>query len=265
MGISTLRTLFSVAWVGGPPLAALVLAQHGFVATYGMAAAMYVIAAVVVLFGLPEVGAAEAGTDEMPAAATPAARRTIMLVVAGFVAVQVTTVLGVQAMPLFVTADLGGSVRDAGLILGLCAALEIPLMLGFGALAARLPSRRLILFGVLAAIGYQALATVTTTVWLLAAAQLLNAAGIATVSGLGISYAQDLMPDRPGQATTMITNTFIIGQILAGPLFGVAQHFGFRLAYGMNLGLCVVGLLLLIAAGRDKIRPRPGPQVIDGA
>jgi SET family sugar efflux transporter-like MFS transporter len=258
MGVSMLRTIFSVAWVGGPPLAALVLAAHGFTATYAFAAGMYVIALLVVFFGLPEVSAPGFSTrSEGPAGPEGTApRRTIVLVIAGFIAVQVTTTLGVQAMPLYVSADLGGSVRDTGLILGLCAALEIPLMLGFGALSTRVPLRRLILFGVLAAIAYQALATAAGSVWMLAAAQLLNAVGIATVGGLGISYAQDLMPDHPGRATTMITNTFPAGQILAGPLFGLAQHFGFRLAYGVNLGLCVVGLLLLFAAGRPTSRPQ---------
>ena len=49
--------------------------------------------------------------------------------------------------------------------------------------------------------------------------------------------------------------------ILAGPAFGLAQHFGFRLAYGMNLGLCVVGLLLMIAAGRRASTGRPEPVI----
>jgi SET family sugar efflux transporter-like MFS transporter len=57
----------------------------------------------------------------------------------------------------------------------------------------------------------------------------------------------------------MVTNTFPAGQILAAPLFGLAQHFGFRLAYGINLGLAVVGLLLLLAGTRVRTRSRPEP------
>jgi SET family sugar efflux transporter-like MFS transporter len=84
-------------------------------------------------------------------------------------------------------------------------------------------------------------------------AQLLNALFIAAVSGLGITYVQEMLPRQPGRATTLFTNTFPIGAMLAGPLFGVAQHFGFRLAYGMGIGLSIAGLLLVLAA-----RP-PGP------
>nr|WP_296069900.1 sugar efflux transporter [uncultured Actinoplanes sp.] len=261
MAISLLRTLFSVAWVGGPPLAAVILAARGFTDVYAFASAMYALALIVIFFALREVPARTvvAGADHVEA--RPAPRRTIVLVIAGFAAVQVTMTLGVQAMPLFISDDLGGSIRDTGLILGLCAALEIPFMIGFGALSTRMPQRRLILLGILAAVAYQALAVTATTVWVLAAAQVLNAAFIAAVSGLGISYVQDLMPGQPGRATTMVTNTFPIGGVLAAPAFGLAQHFGFRLAYGMNLGLCVLGLLLVVGAGGRRAVSRPATLV----
>jgi SET family sugar efflux transporter-like MFS transporter len=125
-------------------------------------------------------------------------------------------------------------------------------MLGLGALTTRIPVRRLIFAGMICAIAYHAIAATATTVWMLAAAQVLQAMVIATVGALSISYVQDLMPAHPGRATTMVTNTFPIGQILAAPLFGLAQHFDFRLAYVFNLGLCVVGLVLLIASGRVR-------------
>ncbi|MET0422441.1 MAG: sugar efflux transporter [Actinoplanes sp.] len=254
LGTSFLRTLFSAAWVAGPPLAALLLVG-GFTRTYGAAAIMYLVAALVAVFLLPELGVNRASPHPDRIVAAPdAARRTIFLTIAGFVAVQTPMTLGVQAMPLFISENLGGTIRESGLILGLCAALEIPLMLGFGWLTTRVPVRRLILGGVGAAIAYQAVVVLAGSVWVLAAAQVLNAVFIATVSGLGITYVQDLMPSRPGHATTMIANTFPAGQILAAPAFGLAQHFDYRLAYGLNLALCVLGLLLLIAA-----RPKPSP------
>jgi SET family sugar efflux transporter-like MFS transporter len=47
LGISTLRTVFSVSWVAGPPLAALLLTHGGFVQVCGAAAIMYAVAALV--------------------------------------------------------------------------------------------------------------------------------------------------------------------------------------------------------------------------
>ena len=249
---STLRTLFSVAWVGGPPVAALVLADRGFRGTYALAAVMYLVAAIVVIVGLPEVPAPAAVSVEVEQADPGPGRLMLFLTVAGFTLMQTAQILNVQAMSLYVENDLGGSIRQAGLVLGLCAALEIPLMLGLGALATRVPLRRLILFGALCAVGYQAVATSATTVPVLAVAQVLQAVVIATVSGLSLSYVQDLLPRHPGRATTMVSNTFAAGSVLAAPLFGLAQHFGFRLAYGLGLALAVGALLLLLASFRAR-------------
>jgi SET family sugar efflux transporter-like MFS transporter len=264
MGISTLRTVFSIAWVGGPTLAAFLLEAGDFQYVYGTAAVMYLIAALCVLRWLPEVEApavpqhSEEGSARLPWVVYP--------ILIGFTTMQTSMVLSVQAMPLFVSSELNGEVSDVGLILGLCAALEIPLMLGFGWLSTRVPLRRIILVGAACGVLYQFLVYSATSVWMLAVAQIPNAVLIAAASGLGITYFQDMMPRYPGRASTMFANTFPIGQILSAPLFGLAQEFGFRLAYGLNLGLTAFGLILLMVfrppVSRTRSRtPVPEPEL----
>ncbi|MEV6305804.1 sugar efflux transporter [Actinoplanes sp. NPDC051861] len=257
LGISALRTVFSIAWVGGPSLAAFLLEVGDFQYVYGTAALMYLIAALVVVRWLPEVEAPAAPREGEDA--PPRTPWVIYPLLAGFALLQTSMVLSVQAMPLFVTTELGGTVGATGLILGLCAALEIPLMLGFGLLSTRMPLRRIILAGAVCGVVYQAVVASADSVWMLAVAQVPNAIMIAAVSGLGISFFQDMMPRYPGRATTMFTNMFPIGQILAAPLFGLAQEFGFRLAYGLNLGLSVLGLALLLIFRP----PRPSPEMTE--
>ena len=261
MGISTLRTVFSLAWVAGPPLAALVLQTGGFRYVYGLAAALYALAALVAIFWLDEVDApAAAPPTDGPATASDApetSRRTLWLTVAAFTLLQCPLTLGVQALPLFITDDLGGPVSAAGLILGLCAFLEIPLMLALGLLTTRIRLRTLLLIGSACGVAYELLATAATTVGVLAAGQLLNAFFIAAVSGLGITYMQDMLPRHPGRATTLFTNSFPIGAVLAGPLFGLSQQFGFRLAYVISAGLCAAGLLVLLAVKPRQPRLEP--------
>jgi len=261
-GISALRTLFSAAWVGGPPLAALILAAHGFGWTYVLAGALYLLGALLIVLTLPKVPAPVTGLADAPVEARSVTRPAgLFLIIASFVAISTASTLNVQAMSLFVRHDLGGSIREAGLILGVCAALEIPMMLVLGALATRIPVRRLIFVGVFCAVAYHAIVVSATHVWMLAGAQVLQAMVISTVGALSISYVQDLLPAHPGRATTMVTNTFPLGQILSAPLFGLAQHFDFRLAYAFNLVLCGAGLLLLIASGRVRPEPRAIPRV----
>lgn len=260
MGMSTLRTVFSVAWVIGPPLAAVLLRAGGFAYLYGMAAGLYAVAALVTIFWLddvPRTAPAPPSGDAVPDT-WPVPRSTLLLTAVAFTMLQCPLTLAVQALPLFISTDLGGDTSAAGLILGLCAALEIPLMIGLGALAYRVRPRLLILAGSGCGIAYYTLTATATDVWVLAAIQVLNALFIAAVSGLGISYVQDMMPQRPGQATTLFTNTFPIGAILAGPLFGLAQHLGYRFAYGISAVLCAAGLLVLLgtSGGRRRLAVR---------
>jgi SET family sugar efflux transporter-like MFS transporter len=254
MAMSSLRTVFSIAWVAGPPLAAFILAAGGFVWVYTAAAGMYALAALVGVFLLRDVAPVTVPSvpdpTDLPVADRDASRATIWLTAAGFTLTQCAGNLGVQGMPMFVTQDLNGSLEDVGLILGLCAALEIPLMLGFGALSTRVPLRRLILFGAGLGVAYFALVTASTGVWQLAVGQVLNASLIAVVGGLGVTYVQDMLPTQPGRAATVFSNAFPTGAILAGPVLGASQHFGPRSAYGAATVLCLVGLALLASARR---------------
>ncbi|MFF0655644.1 sugar efflux transporter [Micromonospora tulbaghiae] len=262
-GVSLMRTVFSLAWVAGPALAAVLLDVGGFRLVYGMAAVMYALAALVAAFRLEElplparpVADDPAGAAPGPAGAAPgppgASRLRLALTALAFVLLQCPLTLAVQALPLLIDTELDDDPARAGLVLGLCAALEIPLMLGLGALTARVRLRTMVLLGAVCGIAYYATAATAPGVPVLLLAQPVNALFIAAVSGVGIAYVQDLLPGEPGRATTLFTNTFPIGAMLAGPLLGISAQVGYRWAYGMSTALCAAGLLVLLVT-----RPRP--------
>lgn len=269
MTMNTLRTLFSAAWVAGPPLATVLLTAGGFRAVYLMASAMFGLAALIVLLGLPEpVPAAvtpiviephAVEAQPVPRPVRPDAKPLLVwLTIAAFVLMQSAANIGAQSLSLFVPHDLGGSVRDAGLLLGLCAGLEIPLMLALGVLSTRARLRYLVLAGPLLSTTYFVLAAATTHIWQLAVGQLLNAASIAAIQGLGITYVQDLVPGQPGRMSTLYSNAFPAGAILAGPVVGAAAHFGYRDAYVIAGALALTGFLLLLGsrpAGAPTLEP----------
>src|ERR671921_1142526 len=130
-GMSALRTVFSLAWVGGPPLAALLLELGGFRYVYGLAAGMYALAALVAIVWLDEVPASAPAAPQAPQVRGD--QLGLVRTFVGFTCLMCPLTLAVQALPLFIRTELGGPVSQAGLVLGLCAALEIPLMLGMGA------------------------------------------------------------------------------------------------------------------------------------
>jgi SET family sugar efflux transporter-like MFS transporter len=250
MVVSVLRTLLSVAWVAGPPVAALLVSKVGWVGLFASTAVLQLGVAVIAWF-LPVP--VEAPREEVAEEAPPGpSRGRISVVSVAFTFLQGSVALAVSGLPLFITTNLEGTAGDAGLVMGLCAALEIPMMLWFGALANRKSLHMLVVVGAAISLGYHSLMLVTDAVWQVMAAQLLHATVISLIMGVGINYFQSLDPGRPGHTTTMFSNTQIVGSMIAGPLLGVAQGIGFRWVYGFTLVMCVLGLVLLLIAGRMK-------------
>ncbi|MFD7659582.1 sugar efflux transporter [Actinosynnema sp. NPDC059797] len=247
LAISALRMVTSVSWVAGPPVSAVLIDTSGFTGLFGVAAGLYLAAAVVTFALLPEPG----GTSAAPGAGrADAPRRDVVLAAAAFVLLQGGEMLGYLVLPLYVTDVLGGTTSDAGLVMGLCAALEIPLMLGFGALALRVDHGRLVLAGGVVALVYYAAMLPATATWQVAVAQVPRAVVISTVMGVGISYFQALAPDRPGYASTLYANTLKVAAMVSGPLLGLSQVLGYRSAFAISSALTVVGLGLLLAVRR---------------
>ncbi|HET9058547.1 MAG TPA: MFS transporter [Acidimicrobiales bacterium] len=258
MMTSTLRTFFSLAWVAGPPLAAALLTTGGFGVLFGATAVLYVAVAGVAVFwlGSPRASSERSLADGSPAPQAPnASSRTLWLTIAGLVVIQASMSVNVQDLPLYVVHDLHGGVGAAGGVLGLCAALEIPAMLGFGYLSKRFSLRGLVRLGPLIGAAYYVTAALGAHVWQLAAGQILNACFIAIMGGLAISYIQQMLPSQPGRASTLYSNAFAGGAVLTGPLMGVAISHGYRLPYVFASCLTVAGFALIIAGSV----PRPAP------
>ncbi|MGW6929510.1 sugar efflux transporter [Lentzea sp. NPDC054927] len=247
MVVSVLRTLLSVAWVAGPPVAALLVAKTGWVGLFASTAALLLGVAVLALtLPVPPAAPVEEKAEEVAGQA----RGNMSVVSAAFVFLQGAVALAVGGLPLFITTELSGTAGDAGLTMGLCAALEIPMMLWFGSLANRMSQHKLVVIGAAISLSYHGLMVFTDSVWQVMGAQLLHATVISLVMGVGITYFQSLDPGRPGHATTMFSNTQIVGGMVAGALLGVSQQLGFRWVYGFSFTMCVLGLALLLVAGR---------------
>lgn len=257
--ISWLRSLLSLAWVAGPPLAAYLIGAIDFRGLFIVVAVMH-LAVLPVLMRMGRSATTDPAASDADVAIAPepagATRAQILRVSIAFVLLQCAGTLGVMSMSLFVSVDLHSDVGEAGVILGVCAGLEIPLMVLFGGLAQRWSLHRLILLGGAIGVTYFVAMSLTAAVWHVMIAQALNACFIAAVTGLGISYFQDLMPGRLGQATTLFTNTYRLSAMLAGLLVGVVQLAGYRLSYLIGAGLCAAGLILL-ALNRAAVDPAP--------
>jgi len=254
MVTSTLRMFFSLSWVAGPPLASLLLNAGGFTTLYACSGALYATVFIVVARWFvepPILAPMAAGDDGGDGSSTAGARRSLWTTLVALVLLQSAIALNVQLVPLLVRHNLHAGVDSAGVILGVCAALEIPAMLGFGLLSNRVPLQLLVRSGPVLGIAYYALAAAAGRVWQLGATQILNACFIAVMQGLAISYVQDLLPSHPGRASTLYSNTFAGGMVLAGPVLGIGAKLGYRVSFIIAAGLSVAGLVLL-TVGRPE-------------
>ena len=258
-GLTSLRSVFSLAWVVGPLIGAALLGAFSFGGLFVGSALAFLLAGLPVLLDAPLGRRARAA--RVPVAQTPHSEphtnpvtaRQLQVIAVSFMLYATALSMGSSALPLFVTQTLGGSSGQVGWLIGLCALLEIPIMLSFVFMRQRLspPSMMVLGFALMAA--YVLMMALSNQLWLLSLAQVLRAAAIAISAGLGMAYFQDLMPGRVGAATTLFANTSNAGNVVAGTLFGVwAQAFGYHSVFALCAALAVVacGLMLWVRHGK---------------
>ncbi|CAI0920813.1 sugar efflux transporter [Serratia entomophila] len=247
---SVMRAQLSLAWVVGPPLSFALALSYGFTVMFLIAAATFAACTLLVWFALPSVPRVEEAGDSLQGGASapiaPASawrNRDVRLLFIASMLMWTCNTMYIIDMPLYITADLGLPEKLAGLLMGTAAGLEIPAMLLAGYYVKRFGKRNMMLFAVLAGVLFYGGLVVFTGKTALIALQLLNAIFIGIVAGIGMLYFQDLMPGRPGAATTLFTNSISTGVILAGVLQGaLVENLGHYAVYWLAALLAVAAL-----------------------
>jgi SET family sugar efflux transporter-like MFS transporter len=247
---SVMRAQLSLAWVIGPPLSFTLALNYGFTVMFMIAAVTFAICALLVWFTLSSVPRAEQSSTELNATASaPIApvsawrNRDVRRLFIASMLMWTCNTLYIIDMPLYITADLGLPENLAGLLMGTAAGLEIPAMLLAGYYVKRFGKRNMMLFAVAAGILFYAGLVVFKFKLALMVLQLFNAIFIGIIAGIGMLYFQDLMPGRPGAATTLFTNSISTGVILAGVLQGaLVENLGHYAVYWLATLLAVAAL-----------------------
>ncbi|GGI76150.1 sugar efflux transporter [Deinococcus wulumuqiensis] len=260
--VTVLRAVFSFAWVVGPGVGAAVLSRWSFSGVFLLAAACYALAALPLLFVRPAAPALPtSAAPQDDAAPSPLAQQwtapPMGWIVAAFVLYGMAMHMGMVMFSLFVTETLRGTEGQVGFLVGLCALLEIPVMLLF-VLSRRLPSVEwLIKASLLLFVLHFGLIYLAQGMPLLIVTQAIRAAVLAVMAGLGMTYFQQLMPGRFSAATTLYSNTSVIGSMLSGIVAGAwAQLFGYRPVFVLCAALSLAAWGMMLWATR---RRRPAP------
>jgi MFS transporter, SET family, sugar efflux transporter len=248
-GTAVLRSAFSIAWAIGPMIGAAAVGAHDFANMFVASAVCGVVALAAVLLSrlrgpVPKNGAASGAT---------APGGPLGLVAASFTLFFATLCMGAAAMPVVLTQTLGGSTASVGITSSLCAGLEVPVMVAVAMRPHLCGGYRGLVVGFIGMALYFAAAGVAPDVRLFILTQVLRAVGIGLVACIGISYMQELMPNRAGAAAALFTATGQVGALLAGlGVGGWAELFGYRSVFPVCAALCAMGLGLLVVSRRAE-------------
>jgi SET family sugar efflux transporter-like MFS transporter len=171
-----------------------------------------------------------------------------------FVAVQATNVVLTSVMTLFVVKSMHLPALWGGIALGVAALAEIPALFALGRLSNRFAPATLLATGSLAGVAFYVVMAFAHDPATLVAAQLLNAWFFSTISGVGLTWFQDIIP-RPGLASGLFTNIRRIGAIAAGGLIGIAgTAVGYTGMFLVCAGLTALALLVILAVRGRRSR-----------
>ncbi|MGQ8773164.1 MFS transporter [Serratia sp. NA_112.1] len=236
-----MRAQLSLAWVFGPPLAFMLVVNYGFTAMFMFAAGIFLLVTLLAWWILPEVARPSVG-NEIAIPQKTVFDKDISRLFFASVLMWTCSAMYLIDVPLYIAAELGLPQSLTGWMMGIAAAIEIPIMILVGRYVNRV-GKRLMMAGAMVAgiLFYAGMLWFTSAAGLLVW-QLFNAIFIGIIATVGMLYFQDLMPERAGMATTLFTNSISTGVILAGILQGILTE------YGPHSSVYLLAILLLCIA-----------------
>lgn len=258
--ITTLRSLYAIAWVVAPPLAGWIAAAYQLFDVYLMAALASLVFAGIALLML-----ADGGTKLAPRAQKGAAEGTragievpMLVGLCGVLLIYVALKLASTVTPLALVANYQGTLGDVGLTNGIRALLEVPLMFAWAVVGKRLRKHTLIATAGLIYGGYLIGMTQVHTVIGVFLLQLPCAIGMAGLMSVPLAYMQEAIRGRVGLSTSLLDVTMVISGLLAAGLFGMlAGPQSYMQLFWIAGGLAAAGAVVLVIAHDVVERWRP--------
>jgi len=244
---SATRACFAFAWIGGPPLGFFVYAKLGFFEYALTVAGLFVGVALFAFLKLPRLARAlppsnpEAKQQKFSTLDGP-----LIMALVAFSLLGATNHSYLIALPLLLSQELGIEALYAGKLMGLAAALEIPIMLMAGYLATKQPLIRLIQLGAFSATVLFIGLWQAQSLWLITGLQLFNALFIGLTAGLGVTWFQDYLPEKTGAASAYYSNTIHAGNIVGAVIIGLfASLLGYQTMFIVNVVASLIALCCL--------------------
>ncbi|EPH6504755.1 sugar efflux transporter [Vibrio vulnificus] len=248
--VSTMRAGIAIDWVFGPPLAFLLKAAYGFEASFTVAATIIAMAILVIFLGIPNVER-NLRVEKEPSRANggwvssvnPLVSIYCLIIVLAFAANN----LYIVSMPLYLSQELKVDANWLGVLFGVAALCEIPVMLWAGKLARRWNALTIMKVGIASGVLFYSVMLLATNYTHLIVAQILNGIFIGTCATLGMVVMQDMMKDKLGTASTLFSNMLQLSMLVSSLSVGVVgELFNYYSSFYVSLFGVSLALILLI-------------------
>ncbi|MER0327366.1 sugar efflux transporter [Vibrio vulnificus] len=248
--VSTMRAGIAIAWVFGPPLAFLLKAAYGFEASFTVAATIIAMSILVIFLGIPNVER-NLRVEKEPSRANggwvssvnPLVSIYCLIIVLAFAANN----LYIVSMPLYLSQELKVDANWLGVLFGVAALCEIPVMLWAGKLARRCSALTIMKVGIASGVLFYSVMLLATNYTHLIVAQILNGIFIGTCATLGMVVMQDMMKDKLGTASTLFSNMLQLSMLVSSLSVGVVgELFNYYSGFYVSLFGVSLALILLI-------------------
>ncbi|MDX0443799.1 MFS transporter [Sinorhizobium medicae] len=256
---SAIRAAISLSWVLVPGLVGLVLSAHGSMLPAYLLASLGCLANfVLVLRRLPPKAAVDQALGKRLSFLASFSEILSLRVVLRLLAIAlISSTLHVNAavLPLIVTGVIGGDVGDIGIIVGIVALLEVVFILVWGRIQDSLSHVNALALGTAIYVVNMALLGLSAERWHIYALTLVSAFGAAALISIPITYLQELIADRPGLGSSLISVNIFLGAGLGAALFAlgtrISDYSGTALLSSLA-GVAGLSLLLFLDGGRGK-------------
>ncbi|EMF7365102.1 sugar efflux transporter [Vibrio vulnificus] len=248
--VSTMRAGIAIAWVFGPPLAFLLKAAYGFEASFTVAAIVIALSILVIFRGIPNVER-NLRVEKEPSRANGGWVSSVNSLVFIYCLIIVLAFgannLYIVSMPLYLSQELKVDANWLGVLFGVAALCEIPVMLWAGKLARRWSALSIMKVGIASGVLFYSAMLVVTNYTHLIIAQILNGIFIGTCATLGMVVMQDMMKDKLGTASTLFSNMLQLSMLVSSLSVGiVGELFNYYSSFYVSLLGVSLALILLI-------------------
>ncbi|ARO27486.1 MFS transporter [Rhizobium sp. S9] len=250
---SGVRAMISLSWVLIPGITGLVLSgASSMLPAYLFANLSCVLCQGIILFALPKrVGTEMAAVHHLTylGALRQVVSPRISAHIAGVALITSTLHLNDALLPLIATGAAHGRLSDVGILVGIVALLEVVFIIVWSRIARKTGQMAALAAGTVIYALFLSLLGFASAPWHLYALTLIAGIGAAAIISIPITYLQDLIADRPGLGSALISvNIFAsagIGALVFASGTSVAGYSGTAVVSAVTglSGITILGFL----------------------